>query len=362
MNRLAAIWVFALFALPAGAAAQDWLLASAQGRVVAGDRFELVLIAPPGVTPPEEIAVRVKAAASEIIIRLDARGPAEGVRRVYAGIMPPAASGTASLELEEMTSNVLVLLVAKRDAIQALTSRSEGDEEPLLSENEPIYFVVGAREDVTARFQLSFKYRLFDYGSGFGHERPWLAGFYFAYTQTSLWDLSSESKVFHDTSYRPSLFWKWERTDARTWIDAARVGAEHESNGGDGPRSRSVNMLFVRPEWRWPVGGGRLEFAPRVNHYMDKAENPDIEKYRGYVDWRVRYDTGGNWIASVLGRAGTGGHGSLQIDLSRRARDLKFGPISGYLYAQYFNGYGEDILDYNVRRKAQLRIGFAIVP
>jgi outer membrane phospholipase A len=29
---------------------------------------------------------------------------------------------------------------------------------------------------------------------------------------------------------------------------------------------------------------------------------------------------------------------------------------------QYFNGYGEDILDYNMKRKSQLRIGFAIVP
>ena len=361
MNRFAAILVFALFAPPAGAAAQDWLLASPQGRVVAGEPFELVLIAPPGATLPEEISVRVKAAASEIIIPLHARGSAEGSRRAYSGIMHPAASGAASLELEEMTSNVLVLLVAKRDAVQALTDRSDADVEPPLSEHEPIYAVIGARDGFTTRFQLSFKYRLFDYGSGFGHERPWLAGLYFAYTQTSLWDLESESKALRDTSYRPSLFWKWERTDTRTWIDGARVGAEHESNGRDGPLSRSVNMLFVQPEWRWPVRGGTLEFAPRIIRYMDKEENPDIEKYRGPVDWRVRYDTGGNWIATVLARTGTGGHGSLQIDLSRRTRDLKIGPISGYLYAQYFNGYGEEIVDYNVRRSAQLRLGFAIV-
>lgn len=361
MNRFAAIWVFALFALPAGAAAQDWLLASPQGRAVAGERFELVLIAPPGDTLPEEISVRVRAGASEIIVRLHPLAPAEGGRRVYSGIMPPAASGAASLALVDTRSNVLVLLVAKHDAVQALTDRSDADREPPLSEHEPMYAVIGARDGISARFQLSFKYRLFDYGSGFGQERPWLAGFYFAYSQTSLWDLESDSKALRDTSYRPSLFWKWERTDEQTWIDGARVGAEHESNGRDGALSRSVNILFVRPEWRWPVGGGTLEFAPRINRYVAKNENPDIEKYRGPVDWRVRYDNGGSWIVSALGRVGTAGHGSLQIDLSRRTRDLKLGPISGYLYAQYFNGYGEEIVDYNVRRSAQLRVGFAIV-
>ena len=61
-------------------------------------------------------------------------------------------------------------------------------------------------------------------------------------------------------------------------------------------------------------------------------------------------------------RLETSGKGSLLLDVSKRIRDLKFGPVSGYLHFQYFNGYGEDILDYNVRRPAQFRVGFAIVP
>ena len=358
--RLGAFLLIGFFSTTAFAQ-QDWILSSAEGRAVAGERFEIQLAAPPGEAVPAEISVRVKAAASDIVLRLQAQGAEAGGRRVYSGNLPHTVSGAATLELEDTPSNVLVLLVAKRDAVAALTSRSDVEDEPPLSENEPIYFVMGAREGVTARFQLSFKYRLFDYGSGFGREQPWLAGIYFAYTQTSLWDLSSESKAFRDTSYRPALFWKWERTDSQTWIHAARVGAEHESNGRDGTRSRSVNMLFVQPEWRWPVGAGSFEFAPRINRYTNKDENPDIARYRGPVDWRVRYDTGGNWAATALARTGTGGYGSLQVDVSRRTRDLKFGPVSGYVYAQYFNGYGEDIVDYNVRRKAQLRLGVAIV-
>jgi outer membrane phospholipase A len=36
--------------------------------------------------------------------------------------------------------------------------------------------------------------------------------------------------------------------------------------------------------------------------------------------------------------------------------------VSGYFHVQFFAGYGESILDYNVQRKSQLRVGFAIVP
>jgi len=360
MKWLALLLAAAFVSYPAAAA--DWILASRDGRAVAGQSFEIVLVSPGDEPLPDEIALRVKVDVAELLVRMQAQAPAQGGRRAYAGIMPGAASGAATLELADSRSNVLVLLVEKRDAIQALTGRPSATQEPPLSENEPMYFVLGARDGATVRFQLSFKYRLFDYSTGFGRDRPWLAGFYFGYTQSSLWDLSSESKPFRDTSYRPALFWKWERTDARTWIDGARVGIEHESNGREGLRSRSVDTVFVRPEWRWQTARGNFDFTPKVYGYLDKEENPDIQRYRGHVDWRLRYDSGGNWIATAVARRGTSGRGSLLVDVSRRTRDVKIGPVSGYLHAQYFNGYGEDILDYNVRRNAQLRLGFAIVP
>ncbi len=351
-------------ALPAGAA--DWILATTTGRADSGARFEVILIAPDGEPLPEAIALRLKDdPLRRGVIRLAAKGPAAGARRSYEGTIPAGFAGAIAFELADRPSSALVLVVGeKRDAVQALTTRRSAQEaEPPLSENDPMYFVVGAREGWDARFQLSFKYRLFDTAGGFGRDRPWLAGLYFGYTQNSLWDLSTKSRPFRDTSYRPSVFWKWERTDERSWIDAARIGVEHESNGRDGPRSRSIDTLFVRPEWRKTFAdGSRLEFTPKLYGYLDKDDNPDIHRYRGYADWRARYDSGGDWIATAVARLGTAGKGSLLLDLSKRTRDLQFGPVSGYLHVQFFNGYGEDILDYNFRRRSQLRVGFAIVP
>ena len=362
-------WLAVLLALHAACAlgapaAPEWIIASRESRVAVGGRFELVVVSLAGHALPEELMLRLKSGLEERLVPLQALAPARGLQRSYAGTLPASMSGSVALELVGRASSVLTLAVEPRaDAVGALTGRRGEDYEPPLSENDPMYFVIGARSGYTARFQLSLKYRLFDRGSGYGRDQPLLSALYFGYTQNSLWDLSSESRAFRDTSYQPSLFWKWERTDDRRWLDAARLGIEHESNGTAGERSRSVNVAFLRPEWHFRLRDGHdLELTPKLYGYLDKSDNPDIHRYRGYVDWRLRYDAAGEWITTSVTRVGTSGKGSFLLDVSKRARDIRFGPIGGYFHFQFFAGYGESILDYDVRRKSQLRLGFAIVP
>ena len=345
-------------------AAREWLIASPEGRAVAGQPFELIVVSTLEEPLPDEIEVRVRSELDERILQLRALGPAQKDRRSYSANMPAGVSGAVRLDLVGRDSSVLQIAVTLPGAATPGTGRHvPGQYEPPLSENDPMYFIVGARDGWSARFQLSFKYRLFDTGTGFGRDQPWLSGFYFGYSQNSIWDLSSDSKAFRDTSYRPQFFWKWDRSDDKTFVDSVRVGLEHESNGGDMERSRSINTAFIRPEWHvMRANGHEFQFAPKVYSYLDKDENTDIAQYRGYVDWLLRYDMAGEWVGAALVRQGTSGKGSFQLDLSKRARDLRFGPVGGYFHLQYFTGYGESILDYNVRRKSQLRIGFAIVP
>jgi hypothetical protein len=247
LRALALLLVF--FSEAALCQSPNWLLVSESGRAEAGTPFQLVLAGPEGAALPEEIGVRVRIGVAETDLKMQAASPAENGRRRYAAVMPASAGGPVALRVADPPSNVVVLIVVRSDAVQSLTGAAAGEQEPPLSENEPMYFVVGARERWTARFQISFKYRLFDYDAGFGKERPWLTGLYFAYTQTSLWDLEGESAPFFDTSYRPSLFWRWLRTDQQTWIDGVRIGVEHESNGQSGIESRSINhFLFLNAD------------------------------------------------------------------------------------------------------------------
>lgn len=236
------------------------------------------------------------------------------------------------------------------------------ESEPALSALEPVYILTGLNHGLDARFQLSFKYRIFDPDATPVHLMPALGKLHFGYTQTSIWDLDSDSKPFHDTSYRPSLFWQ-SRLDEKSFSPSyLRTGYEHESNGKDVPDSRSIDLLYVQPVLRRDFADGRaLFFAPRVYVYLNRDENPDIAHYRGYVDWQGRYGQEHSWMLTGRVRTGTAGYGSVQLDLTSPLRKPLFSRTGGFIHLQIFSGYGESLIDYNVRSPFQLRIGYSIV-
>ncbi len=219
-----------------------------------------------------------------------------------------------------------------------------------------MYFLFGWRHETRwdAKFQLSFKYRFMEHG-------------YVGYTQTSLWNISEESAPFHDTSYRPSLFYFYH--DDRTTLDHGYLfrlmaGFEHESNGRAGDMSRSINIFFARPQFLFGNASGNflVRIEPKLLTYLDKTDNPDIAYYRGYGDLLVVFDAIRNFWhldglqVSVDLRKGTRStYGSAQIDLS-----YPVGAVT-YLTVQYFGGWGEAILDYNKKLPSHIRLGLMIV-
>ena len=358
-----------------------WLIATPDESARSGVPIMLDVVKPASqVDWPATLRLRIANDSRTLEMELTPVEPTaeEGIRRSYRGVLPSNLSGLARVDLAGVQSNRLALLIATPDAIQKMQADGASESpdkksndigqllfpvnEPALSANEPMYFVIGGGDGATARFQLSFKYRIFDPDSLPVEWFSPLSGLHFGYTQTSLWDIGSDSAPFHDTSYKPSFFWQGASLGKGLMPDLLRGGFEHESNGKDGTSSRSINILFLQPVWSTAFADGRaLIFAPKFYGYLDKDDNPEIQRYRGYADWIFRYGREDSWVLTTQLRRGTTGHGSAQLDLSYPLRRQLFARTGGYLHFQLFKGYGESLLDYGIEQDLQARVGFSIV-
>lgn len=293
---------------------------------------------------------------------------------VYVGLVAISTAAVAADRPQQEVDNPMQQEVFTAEAelppevIFSEWQLPEGEEEPALSINEPMYFVVGSNADgsgdLKARFQISFKYRMFSEEGWFTQKLPWLdlEHFHLGYTQTSLWNLSAESKPFEDTSYRPTFFWEYQTPQYSLLPDYWRFGYEHESNGQAGVASRSIDSLFIQPAWAWRWADETILVAPRLSAYVNKGtENEDIIDYRGAAEVTVRYGSEDSFLASLNTRYGLANKGSLQLDLSYPIRQKIFSRAGGYVYLQLFHGYGESLLTYDQKEDLRIRIGFAIV-
>lgn len=232
-----------------------------------------------------------------------------------------------------------------------------------ISEYEPIYFVAGRRDGADARFQLSLKYRL--HSPKDPAQPGFWDNFYLGYTQTSLWDLHSDSIPFIDTTYNPSLFWNkdalWQTPDQK-WFIGLNAGLEHRSNGKEGDDSRSLNDFYIQPAFNYRLdGGSTLSFMPRVKAYVETDRDMHYPDYLGYVDWKVRWAQDNGLSVTGLYRQGSAGRSATQVDVAWPLRRT-FLNLNGYLYLQVFQGYGETLLGYNEKSSPQVRLGIALVP
>jgi outer membrane phospholipase A len=311
--------------------------------------------------------------------------PREFVSIALDGAIPQQAEGTVKLTPTGLEANELALLVVARAGepdlmhpepnlmhpVEAHAAQKPStalvDKPPPLAVSvyEPMYFLVGGDGGLNAKFQISFRYRLFDNHGPLARQLPLIDDLYLSFSQTSLWDLGELSKPFTDSSYRPRLFYA-NYDLARLFDGQLKVGVEsgvgHESNGKEGDASRSYNMLYVRPTF--VIGdpeGLRAYVAPLIHNYIAESDNPDIDDYRGYGDWLFGIGSKGGLDFWATLRKGTrSDYGSIELNASYPLSKLSRGDLTGWLMLQYFSGYGESLLDYNRKLDSQLRLGISI--
>jgi phospholipase A1 len=397
MKKTVHIFVFALsmiFSFSSNAAAR-WLVVSEGTAISPGQSIKVDVIKPQQAAWPKTLKLELSGAGVTELLELSSDDGefTDADRRSFSVMTAKKYVGVVKAQLADVESNQFLLLasdeaagpvykvvesdlatISENDSIEFDSGTTEPEtspkivlakpgDEPALSTHEPIYFVMGNESDrgADARFQISFKYRLFDPEGIIGRFSPLLSNLYFTYTQTSLWDLGEDSSPFRDTSYRPGLFYQWAGSEHLSFPSEWRAGIEHESNGRSEQESRSIDMLYLTPVWHWDFANSRrLTFAPKIVHYMDKHENRDIQRYRGYVDWNLRYGREDGLMWHGLYRQGTGGYASGQVDVSYPISERIFARTGSFVHLQLFSGYGETLLEYNHDRETQIRLGISI--
>jgi len=217
------------------------------------------------------------------------------------------------------------------------------------SPNPDPYEIDGEQIDNTeVKFQISLKYKLFDdlfQDNG---------DLYVAYTNLSFWQAYNDdnSSPFRETNHEPEMWLSfttdWNRFGFRNRL--VRVGAVHQSNGRGGGLSRSWNRLYLdfifergdfyfslKPWYRIPEDEKEFPGDP------DGDDNSDIEKYMGYAEFRTIYKWNRLELSLMLRNnlRGSENKGAIEAGITFPLhRNLK-----GYF--QYFNGYGESLIDYD---------------
>ena len=189
-------------------------------------------------------------------------------------------------------------------------------------------------------FQVSLKYRFFNPEGSWSQKNPWLQGFHIAYTQTSYWDLESDSKPFEDTSYKPEFFYQSSNLNLfkhQVTNCFIQTGYQHESNGQGGEQSRATDMAYIRPIFILYHESSQLGFSihPKVWLYLSN-EDKALKDYRGYFDLGFACGKADSLVAQSSFRWAKEG-ASVQVDLTYPLRKILFNNLSIYLQVQYAN-------------------------
>ena len=206
--------------------------------------------------------------------------------------------------------------------------------------------------ETEVKYQISIKSKLWQDVLGKNMD------LWFGYTQRSFWQFYNfdDSAPFRETNYEPEILLNF-----RTNFDVlglkgrmVNVGLNHQSNGRSEPTSRSWNRIVGNVGFEKDNFVLLLSAWYRIPESNEDDDNPDIDDYLGPGEIQGYYFWNRHRLGVML-------RNSLDFDDNRGAVQLEwsfplFEKIGGYI--QYFNGYGESLLDYD---SSSNRIGIGFI-
>jgi phospholipase A1 len=272
------------------------------------------------------------------------------------------AEPTGSLLIERIErersvdDNRSVLIAHKRNYFLPLTWASNPNDAPYESENRDNN---ESLDNFEAQFQISLKLPIVE---GIFADNDAIFG---GFTLRAFWQVYNTdiSAPFRETNYEPEVFWiaplPWNPFGGDATL--VSVGLSHQSNGRSQQTSRSWNRVYaglvwersryvyyLKAWWRIPEDEKNDPLDPKGD------DNPDIEDFMGNFEFTAAYRNYDHEVSAML-------RNNLDLDENHGAIQLDWTfPLEGRYrgYLQYFNGYGESLIDYDAHIE---RIGIGIL-
>lgn len=237
--------------------------------------------------------------------------------------------------------------------------REEMDNRPYFSLFKDIYFVGGTvlggkptEYNSDVKFQISFQQRLTK------SVLPGHSYLYLFYSQKAIWNVFEQSLPFHDLNFNPGIGLSRYIILKNQLVGKVTMMIEHESNGRDGTASRSWNKISWAGEAY--VSPNLMAHAKFWIPIIDGQYNKDILKYMGVSQAGFQAkSTDDKWVLdmTLVKRQGWNLNFNTIVQLGYRINHNS----NQFIMLQYYNGYGESMLDYN-QYHSRIRFGLLIRP
>lgn len=221
------------------------------------------------------------------------------------------------------------------------------------------YFIFGpsvgpkaTKQNTNVKFQISIAQRLTR------STLPWGTYLYLFYTQKCFWNILENSMPMTDLNFNPGIGITKPLFVKNRYIGKMTLMVEHESNGRDSIWSRSWNRVALAANimvTRNLMVHGKIWYP-----IVDGMNNKDIVNYCGFFQFGAQVLSNNKRFMggiTVVKHKGWNMNSNVIVDLAFRL----FKKENQYLYLQFYNGYGEGLLEYN-KFHSQLRLGLLIKP
>lgn len=258
-----------------------------------------------------------------------------------------------------LTSPAQILAAPGEEPMQADSVMRDFSNQPYFGLYKDNYFIFGpsvgprpTKENTNVKFQISIAQRLTR------TTLPWGTYLYLFYSQKCFWNVLENSMPMTDLNFNPGIGLTKPLFVKNRYIGKLTFLIEHESNGRDSTASRSWNKIALAANVMLTnnlMVHGKI-FIPIV----DGENNRDIIHYTGF--WQAGAQILSNdrrWMGgiTVMKRNQWNLNANVIVDVAYRL----FNNANQYIFMQYYNGYGEGLLEYN-KFHSQLRVGILIRP